>query len=114
MHAPIGILPGIDQAREYLGLTLKQIAQAVKADESTLHRWRSGVSPSPVFLARLEALDELAKEMRSTFRSREAAREWLQRPVPALEDRRPLDLILAGKAEVLTGMLYALNSGMSL
>jgi uncharacterized protein (DUF2384 family) len=114
MHAPLGILPGIDQARDYLGLTLKQIAQAVKADESTLHRWRSGVTPSPVFLARLEALDDLVKEMRSTFRDIEVAREWLDRRIPALDDRRPLDLILAGKAEVLTGMLYALNSGMSL
>jgi transcriptional regulator with XRE-family HTH domain len=114
MHAPLGILPGIDQARDYLGLTLKQIAQAVKADESTLHRWRSGVTPSPVFLARLEALDDLVKEMRSTFRDIEVAREWLDRRIPALDDLRPLDLILAGKAEVLTGMLYALNSGMSL
>lgn len=114
MRTPTEALPGIEQAQEYLGLTLKQIAQAVHADESTLHRWRSGVVPSPVFMARLEALDELAREMRNTFRGDQEAREWLRRPLPALGDARPIDVVVAGKAEKLTGMLYALNSGMSL
>jgi uncharacterized protein (DUF2384 family) len=113
MQAPIGTLPGIDQAQAELDLTLKQIAQAVHADESTLHRWRSGVTPSPVFLARLAALDDLVGEMRVTFRDAEAARKWLHQPLPSLKGRSPLDMILEGKAEVLTGMLYALNSGMS-
>lgn len=114
MKAPPDTLPGIAEARSYMGLTLKQIARAVHADESTLHRWRSGVMPSPVFLARLEALDELAGEMRSTFRDDRTAHEWLESSIPALDGRRPIDLILEGEAEKLTGMLYALNSGMSL
>ena len=38
----------------------------------------------------------------------------MERAMPSQEGRRPKDLIVAGKAEVLTGMLYALNSGMSL
>ncbi|CAN5686380.1 MAG: DUF2384 domain-containing protein [Gemmatimonadota bacterium] len=109
------VLPGIEEAQQLMGLTLKQIAQAVNADESTLHRWRSGVMmPSPVFLARLEALDELAREMRSAFRNEEYARQWLLREIPSLKGRRPIDLILEGRAETLTGMLYALNSGMPL
>lgn len=105
-------LPGIDQAQAELGLTLKQVAQAVHADESTLHRWRSGVTPSPVFLARLDALDDLVAEMRVTFRDKEAARAWLHRQLPS-KGQTPFELIVEGKAEVLTGMLYALNSGMS-
>lgn len=107
-------LPGIESGTEYLELTLKQVAQAVKADESTLHRWRTGVPPSPVFLSRLEALDELVAEMRKTFRDVEAARRWLNRPVPGLDGRTPQQVILDGGAEKLTGMLLALNTGMSL
>lgn len=108
------VLPGIENGRGYLGLTLKQVALAVKADESTLHRWRTGSSPSPVFLSRLEALDELVEEMRRTFRSREAARAWLEREVASLDGRTPMEVILSGGAEKLTGMLLALNTGMSL
>lgn len=114
METTTRTLPGIESGTGYLGLTLKEVAQAVKADESTLHRWRGGVSPSPVFLSRLEALDELAGEMRKTFRDVEAARDWLKRPVPSLDDRTPRQVILEGGGEKLTGMLLALNTGMPL
>lgn len=114
MRTTTPALPGIESGTQYLGLTLKQVAQAVKADESTLHRWRSGVAPSPVFLSRLEALDELVGEMQQTFRDSEAARRWLTRPVPGLDGQAPLQVILHGGAEKLTGVLLALNTGMSL
>lgn len=107
-------LPGIENGTNYLGLTLKQVAQAVKADESTLHRWRTGVTPSPVFMSRLESLDELVVEMRKTFRDREVARRWLERAVPSLGGRTPREIILEGGAEKLTGILLALNTGISL
>ena len=103
----------IEDAHDYLGLSYQRIAKAIKADESTLHRWRSGGEPSPVFAARLEALEELLAELRETFRQADDARAWLEREVPALKDRRPIDLIDEGRLEVLTGILYALNSGMA-
>lgn len=106
-------LPGIANAQT-LGLTLTQIAQAVQADELSLDKWLSGISPGPNYRARLAALDDLVNEMNATFRTREAAREWLHRPLPSRGGQCPLDLILDGKAEVLVGMLYAMNSGMSL
>lgn len=114
-EAQLVALPGIFEAKGYLGLSLKQIAQAVQADESTLHRWLSGmVTPSPVFLARLEALEVLGKEMRRTFRDEATPRARLGRSLPALEGKTPISLVLEDRSEVLTGMLYALNSGMSL
>jgi transcriptional regulator with XRE-family HTH domain len=106
-------LPGIASAQTELGLTLSQIAEAVQTDEARLHQWRSGATPSPIFLSRLKALDDLAAEMKITFRNREAAQEWLRRPLLSLEGQCPFNLILDGEAEVLTGMLYELNSGMS-
>jgi transcriptional regulator with XRE-family HTH domain len=115
MEVQSSTLPGVAEAKEYLGLSLKQIAQAVQADESTLHRWLSGpVTPSPVFLARLEAVEVLVKEMRRTFREEARARQWLSQSLPALDGKTPIELVLEGRSEVLTGMLYALNSGMSL
>ena len=103
----------IENAHEYLGLSYQKIAEAIKADESTLHRWRSGGEPSPVFAARLEALEEFLAELRETFRQAQDAREWLATEVPALKDRRPIDLVGEGRLEILTGLLYALNSGMA-
>jgi transcriptional regulator with XRE-family HTH domain len=108
-----GTLPGIDHARAELGLTLRQIAQAVHADESTLHRWRSGVIPSPVFLARLAALRRpRGRDEDHILSDKEAARAWLYRPLPS-KGRSPAEMIVAGKAELLSRMLYALNSGVS-
>ncbi len=52
--------------------------------------------------------------MQKTFRDVEAAHRWLKRPVPGLHDRTPEHVILDGGAEKLTGMLLALNTGMSL
>ena len=86
---------------------------ALRADESTLHRWRSGGDPSPVFSARLEALEEFLAELQETFREPQDAREWLDTEVPALKGRRPIEVIGEGRIEVLTGLLYALNAGMT-
>lgn len=103
----------IEEAHDYLGLSYQKLAEAIKADESTLHRWRSGGEPSPVFAARLEALDEFLVQLRETFRRSDDARDWLERRIPALKQRRPIDLISDGRIEVLTGLLYALSSGMA-
>jgi len=103
----------IENAHEYLGLSYLKIAEAIKADESTLHRWRGGGEPSPVFAARLEALEEFLDELNETFRRGQDARAWLGTEVQALKGRRPIDLISEGRLEVLTGLLYALNRGMA-
>jgi len=103
----------IENAHEYLGLSYQKLAEAIKADESTLHRWRGGGEPSPVFAARLEALEEFLDELKETFRRGQDARAWLGTEVQALKGRRPIDLISEGRLEVLTGQLYALNTGMA-
>lgn len=113
-----GTLPAqlryIEEARDALGLTYRQIAGAVGADESTLHRWRSGESdPRAVFLSRLDALRELQNELLDTYHP-EAAREWVRREMPVLDGRRPVDLLMEGKIEPLTRILMRMNLGHSL
>jgi hypothetical protein len=103
----------VEEAHEALGLTYRQIAAAVGADESTLHRWRSGESePRSVFRSRMDALHEFQQEMLGAV-SPTAAREWLRTPVPALEGSTPLDLLDQGRIEPLTRLLMRMNLGTS-
>lgn len=114
MGTSVSQLHAIDEARDRLGLTLKQIALVLRADESTLQRWRTGVSdPSPVFLNRLESLEEFLAEVRTTFRDVAGTREWLATRAPAFRDQRPLDLLLDGRIERVTAALQAFNTGMT-
>jgi transcriptional regulator with XRE-family HTH domain len=107
-------LRAIERAHDSLDLSYREIASALRADESTIHRWRSGATePSPVFLDRLEALEELLDELDRTFRAADGARAWLDRTVRALDDRRPRDLLLEGRMERVTAVLLALNLGMT-
>ena len=107
-------IPPIEKAHDFLGLTYRQIATAIGADESTLHRWRSGDNdPSPIFVRRLETLDELVRETKQTFRGRTAARAWLERPSPSLAERSPMELLLEGRIERVGGLLLELNLGVA-
>ena len=54
-------LEAVEQLHDEFGFTYSGLAAAVNTSESNLHRWRSGngAPPTPVFLARLEALRAL-------------------------------------------------------
>jgi hypothetical protein len=98
-----------------LGLQYKQIARIVGADESTLHRWMSGTTPSgprQVYRSRLAALRELYDELRAAFRSFEAARKWFweDRP-PSFRGATPAELVLDGRIERVTGLLENFENG---
>lgn len=104
----------VDEANEILGLTYKQIATALGANESTLHRWRAGESePRPMAIRRLEALRELQDELLKAVRP-ESARTWLHAEVPALGGRRPVDLLMEGNIEHVTRVIMRLNLGMGI
>lgn len=103
----------VEDAHDVLGLTYRQIASAVGADESTLHRWRAGdSSPRSIFLSRMDALREFQQELLETMDSG-AARAWLQTAVPALDGRTPFELLEQGRIEPLTRLLIRLNLGTS-
>jgi transcriptional regulator with XRE-family HTH domain len=103
----------VEDAHDALGLTYRQLAAAIGADESTLHRWRSGESePRSIFRGRMDALHEFQQELLDAVPPA-AAREWLRTPVPALEGRRPVDLLEQGRIEPLTRLLMRINLGTS-
>jgi uncharacterized protein (DUF2384 family) len=103
----------VEELHDRLRFTYRELAGAVHADEATLHRWRkgSGAAPSPVYLARLAALQTFLDELRRTFRRWEDAAAWVDRPAPAFRSETPRALILAGHVDRVTGVLYALNAG---
>lgn len=103
----------IEAARQQLDISYREIAQALHAEESTVHRWRNGsVAPTPVFIGRLGSLGDLLVELNRTFARQTDAREWLAKPNPALQNKTPLEVILGGHMDRVTGMLYALNAGL--
>lgn len=107
-------LEAAEQAHDRLDLSYDEVAAALRANPSSLHRWRSAeVEPSPVFLDRLEALGELMAALRRTFRSDAKARDWFAQPVPAFGKQSPRELLLDGRIERITAALEALNTGMT-
>jgi hypothetical protein len=106
----------VEQVHHELDLPLKQIATVVGADESTLHRWLSGTTPNGprrVYMERLAALAEFRTELRDAFRSDHARRRWVaESHPPQFGGRTPLEMLLAGRLERVTALLWSLNNGM--
>jgi hypothetical protein len=101
----------VEEAHEMLGMTYREIAASLGADESTLHRWRSGTSvPRPVFSSRMEALREMREELLSAM-APGAAAAWLRTPSDAFGGRPPADLLAEGRIEPVTRLLLRLNLG---
>jgi transcriptional regulator with XRE-family HTH domain len=98
------------------GFRYAQLAQALNTSEPTLHRWRRGTSaePTPVYLKRLEAMQTFLEELDELFANRRAAAAWLDESLSVLKNRTPRQMILDGHVERVTGVLYALNAGVSL
>jgi putative toxin-antitoxin system antitoxin component (TIGR02293 family) len=103
----------LDALHDEFGLPYRQVAQIIGANESTLHRWRSGDSaPSLAHERTLRALREFVAEFRDMFgRATDDGREWLVTSVPALGDREPLSLLVEGRVERVTALLGRGNRG---
>jgi transcriptional regulator with XRE-family HTH domain len=100
-------LPGIDEAREVLGLSLEEIARAVQTNPSTLYRWREGeTTPNQVSLERLRRLEELAGEIDRALQ-REQIGYWLDTPASVFGGRSPREMICEGRAETVLGALLS-------
>jgi hypothetical protein len=115
MAAPSPELHIVEQAHNDLGISMKQIAAVIGADESTLHDWLNGSKPSrPRHVHRqLEALCEFYTELRAAFPTLEAARRWLHEATPpAFGGITPLQALLEGKIERVSGLLWNVNNGM--
>jgi hypothetical protein len=104
----------IERAHGELGLSYDEIAEAVGANASTLHRWRAGETvPSPIFRRRLTALAALTvatrEHLRRAAEAGVAARAWWDEPaaLPGLAGACPGAVLAAGQLERLAAVLAA-------
>jgi len=101
----------IEHAHLSLQLTYSEIATAIAANESTLHRWRSGEStPTAVFRLRLAALSDLINMLERTYPDSGQVGEWLDRPLSCLLGRTPRSVLEEGRPDLLLGILLATES----
>jgi hypothetical protein len=99
-------LPGVAEARQVFGLTYEEIATSIRADNATLCRWREGASPSPVHYDRLVCLADLVASAVAHVGG-EHVDTWLTSRLAVFGGRSPKDMILAGRAETVLGVLLS-------
>ena len=109
-------LEALERLHSEFGFSYAQLAQALNTSEPTLHRWRRGTGgePTPIYLKRLEAFETFLEELDELVASKRAAAAWLDKSLSVLKDRTPRAMILDGHVDRVTGVLYALNAGVSL
>ena len=96
----------IERARLDWDLRYDEIADALGADESTLHRWRARATrPSRAFRTRLAALSTLMAVVARDYPTPDDARRWLAEPLPALGGYTPRALLTSGRAELLVAVV---------
>lgn len=91
-------------------LSAADIARATGANETTARAWlRGSRSPSGV---RAERLAELSSIVERLARLMEPAYVpvWMRKPVPLLDDDKPLDVIAAGEYRRVSRVLAGLES----
>lgn len=112
--APIQITlkPALDQLEYDLGLSSRELAQALGVDRRTLERWASGDTfPRHAARDRLLALVALHARLASLFETAEDVRRWLHRPLPFLGRMAPIDAVKVGRIESVDAALEAIDEG---
>ncbi len=108
------VAPGqaVERLMGDLGLSKKELADALDATPRTLERWRTGGTyPQRDTRRRLAELVELDRHLRETFEDREAVRRWLSSPNRYLGGLTPVEAVRVGRVDRVEAALEALDSG---
>ncbi len=91
------LLEEVQQVHDMAGLSDRMIATATGAKPSTVRGWLAGRSePTGARAERLIELAEMIKRLALVLRP-ESIPVWLQRPILALDDEKPIALIARGE-----------------
>ena len=96
-------------ARKRLGITQDQMASALNVTTRTLQNWERGLGTSQM-PKKTQDLRELLGLM-DDYVLAPKEREWLDSPLPAVQNRRPVDLIASGKVRDLIVEFQRLREG---
>ena len=81
-----------------------RLARLLGVERSTVSRWLRGALAEPRWVSRVDALEFVLAEARRVF-GPAGAEKWLRGIEPRLGDRRPADLLRAGRVvEVLRAL----------
>ncbi len=83
-----------------------QLADMLGVSRSQVTRWLRGAGIDPLNAERVDVLDLVWSALLRVY-EREAALSWLFGVNPRLGDRRPIDLVRAGRAEELMRVIRA-------
>lgn len=106
---PVATAEKITALSEDLG-SQRRLAELLDVSPAQVTRWRRG---GGIDLANAERVDLLELVLASLMRlyEAEAVERWLRGVNPHLGDRRPIDLIRAGRTQELLGAIAAERSG---
>ena len=86
-----------------------RLAEMLGVNRSQITRWLRGAGIDPVNAERVDLLELVWSALLRVY-DREAALSWLFGVNPRLQERRPIDLIRAGRAEELMRAIRAERS----
>lgn len=104
----------IEWVRSALGLTYADVALLAGATVRSAQRWgdiNDTTVPAGAHRDRLAQLRDLKRLLEQTFPSENAALEWVHRPVPLLEGRRPIDVIQIAEIDRVVSVLAGSYAG---
>src|SRR5918996_5257781 len=91
-------------------LSAPDIARATGANETTVRAWLRGTrSPSGAYAERLAELSSVVERLARVVQPAYVP-VWLRKPVPLLDDDKPLDVIAAGDYRRVSRVLAGLEA----
>lgn len=101
LHDPKSGLLDADRISNYLGISLRRLASALGRNYSTVHKTPS----APVLQPALRSIKRSLVILEQVLGNRESALAWLNSEHPMLDQQTPMDVVLAGDAEIVERML---------
>ena len=109
-------LVSVERTAEQLHLGLQDLADIVGVDQSTLYRWRRGLStPRAMVAVRLIQVAELFDLLKRLFAGPDPARTWLHEATPVSVGGKatPMDIMRTGRIDRVLLVLHSLAAGAS-
>lgn len=100
----------LHRLRGELGLGLRDLARLTGFSEKALSQWEAGKEPGEAAQRTLRSLAEFVDALSGVMKE-EAIASWLDRPNPAFDGLKPVQLIEAGRMKPLWWMIHDLEQG---
>lgn len=108
LHSPVSGRIDASRVAAFLAVALPQVAAAVGASYTTVHK-----TPDAVSLQKgLGPIKRSLALITRATRNRREARAWLNSPHPDLGEQTPLDVMLSGHADAVVTLLENATAGL--